>query len=111
MSNHKKNPGKSAGKSLDKSDETLLDEPFERNEAVLDEIDFETMGLSEIVYVKPVTSEQVKAFDADTFGNIPDGLQLFAVHTADGIPVALLDDRDTAFAAASQYEMRAVSVH
>lgn len=94
-----------------KSDETLLDELFEIDEAVLDDIDFETMGLSEIVYVKPVTSEEVKAFDSDAFGSIPDGLKLFAVHTANGIPVALLDDRDTAFAAARQYEMRAVSVH
>ncbi len=73
--------------------------------------DLAMMGISEIVYVKSVTSEEVKAFDADAFGNIPDGMQLFAVHTADGIPVALLDDRDTAFAAAGQYEMRAVSVH
>lgn len=94
-----------------KSDETLLDELFEMDETVLEEIDFETMGLSEIVYVKPVTSEEVKAFDSDAFGNIPDGMKLFAVHTADGVPVALLDDRETAFAAASQYEMRAVSVH
>lgn len=74
-------------------------------------IDLEALGLTEIVYVKPVTSEEVKAFDSDAFGNIPDGMQLFAVHTADGAPVALLDDRDTAFAAASQYEMQAVSVH
>lgn len=94
-----------------KSDETLLDELFEMDEAVLDEFDFENMGLSEIVYIKPVTSEEVKAFAPDAFGNIPDGVTLFAVHTANGIPVALLDDRDTAFAAARQYEMRAVSVH
>ena len=94
-----------------KSDKTLLNELFEMDEAALDELEFENMGLSEIVYIKPVTSEEVKAFAPDAFGNIPDGMKLFAVHTADGVPVALLDDRDTAFAAASQYEMRAVSVH
>lgn len=75
------------------------------------EHDLETMGMSEIVYVKEVTSEEVKAFDAEAFGNLPDGLKLFSVHTANGVPVALLDDRETAFAAARQYEMRALSVH
>ena len=69
------------------------------------------LGKNEFVYVKPVLSDDVKAFDADAFGEIPDGLQLYAVHLADGVPVALLDDRDTAFAAAKQYEMQAVSVH
>lgn len=96
---------------IKKSDKNLLEDLFETDETLVSEIDLETMGLSEVVYIKPVTSEEVKAFDSDTFGNIPDGMKLFAVHTADGVPVALLDDRDTAFAAASQYEMLAVSVH
>lgn len=77
----------------------------------IETLDLADMGISEIVYVRGVTSEEVKAYDSETFGNLPDGLQLYSVHTADGAPVALLDDRETAFAAASQYEMKAVSVH
>ena len=96
---------------IKKPDNSLLEDLFETDEARVSEIDLETMGLSEIVYIKPVTSEEVKAFDSDAFGNIPDGMKLFAVHTANGVPVALLDDRETAFAAAKQYEMQAVSVH
>ena len=92
-------------------DREQFEELLEREGKKAGSVDLQMMGISEIVYVKAVTSEEVKAFDADAFGNIPDGMQLFAVHTADGVPVALLDDRDTAFAAASQYEMRAVSVH
>jgi hypothetical protein len=75
------------------------------------EINLVEMGMKDFVYIKSVTSEEVKAFDSETFGDLPDGLQLFSVHTANGVPVALLDDRDTAFAAARQYEMIAVSVH
>ena len=90
---------------------TRLEDLPEYDGVPVSEIDLATMDLSEIVYVKSVTSEQMKAIDGEAFGGIPDGLQLFAVHTADGVPVALLDDRDTAFAAARQYEMRAVSVH
>lgn len=94
-----------------KTDRKEFEEFLEREGKKAGSVDLAMMGISEIVYVKSVTSEEVKAFDADAFGNIPDGMQLFAVHTADGVPVALLDSRDTAFAAASQYEMRAVSVH
>jgi hypothetical protein len=96
---------------IKKSDNSLLEDLIETDETLVREFDLETMGLSEIVYIKPVTSEEIKAFDFETFGDIPDGMKLFAVHTANGIPVALLDDRDTAFAAAKQYEMQAVSVH
>lgn len=88
-----------------------FEELLEREARKPGRAELEMMGISEIVYVKPVTSEEVKAFDAEAFGSIPDGMKLFAVHTADGVPVALLDDRDTAFAAAGQYDMRAVSVH
>ncbi|TNE59639.1 MAG: DUF1150 domain-containing protein [Alphaproteobacteria bacterium] len=69
------------------------------------------LGMSEIVYVKPVMSDDVKAADREAFGELPNGLLMFSVHTADGTPVALLDDRDTAFAAARQYSMQPVSVH
>lgn len=69
------------------------------------------LGMSEIVYVKPVMSEDVNAAEIEGVEELPDGLLLFAVHTADGTPVALLDDRDTAFAAARQYSMEPVSVH
>lgn len=94
------------------TDRSVWTKTFPREgSARISKVDLAMMGLSEIVYVKPVTSEEVKAFDAETFGSIPDGLQLFAVHSANGIPFALLDDRDTAFAAARQYDMHAVSVH
>lgn len=88
--------------------ENIKDTIMNQNES---EIDLAEMGMKEFVYIKSVTSEEVKAFDKEAFGDLPDGLQLFSVHTANGVPVALLDDRDTAFAAARQYEMVAVSVH
>ncbi len=42
-------------------------------------------------------------FDADAI--------LYSVHAADGERIALVGDRDIAFAAARQYEMNPVSVH
>jgi len=69
------------------------------------------LGLSDIVYVKSVTSDEVKAAEVEGTEGLPDGIMLYAVHTADGTPVALLNDRDTAFAAARQYSMEPMSVH
>lgn len=77
----------------------------------MSEDDLSALGMSEMVYVKQVTSEEVKASEIEGFENLPDGIFLYSVHTADGTPVALLDDRDTAFAAARQYSMEPLSVH
>jgi hypothetical protein len=73
--------------------------------------DLTALGISDVVYVKPVMSDDVKAADLEGVEGIPDGILLYSVHTADGTPVALLDDRDTAFAAARQYSMEPLSVH
>lgn len=54
------------------------------------------LGDGSLVYVKPVHVE---------------GKDVVAVHGADGALLALLADRDQAFAAARQYEMMPLSVH
>lgn len=55
-----------------------------------------SLGGGVLVYVKPVTVE---------------GKDVVAVHGADGALLALLENREMAFAAAVQYEMQPVSVH
>ncbi len=59
-------------------------------------IEFAELGLDDIAFIK-VT--QV------------DGAPAYAIHTADGNPVAVLDDRDTAFATVIQNDLQPVSVH
>jgi hypothetical protein len=54
------------------------------------------LGLQQIAYVKPV---------------IANGTQCFAIHAADGTPMALADDRDVAIAAIVQHEMVPAQVH
>ncbi|HZT51633.1 MAG TPA: DUF1150 family protein [Stellaceae bacterium] len=58
--------------------------------------EFAHFGLSDIAYVKRV---------------IIDDESVFAVHAADGTPMAVLRDRETAVAALLQHELEAVSVH
>jgi hypothetical protein len=54
------------------------------------------LGMSHIAYVKPV---------------VVNGTMGFAIHAADGTPMALADDRATAMAAIVQHEMLPLSVH
>jgi len=54
------------------------------------------LGVSHIAYVKPV---------------IVNGTTGFAIHAADGTPMALAGDRATAMAAIMQHEMLPLAVH
>lgn len=54
------------------------------------------LGVSQLAYVKPV---------------VVNGSAGFAIHAADGTPMALAVDRATAMAAIVQHEMMPLSVH
>jgi hypothetical protein len=54
------------------------------------------LGVSQIAYVKPV---------------IMNGAKAFAIHAADGTPMAVAGDRDVAIAAVHQHEMLVSLVH
>ncbi len=68
------------------------------------------LGDGRLAYVKAIRSEDV----ADMFPQAPKiapGLQLFALHAADGTPIMLTDTREAALANAWSQELEAVSVH
>lgn len=68
------------------------------------------LGGGKIAYVKAVRSEQVRAM----FPQAPElepGMQLFALHAADGTPILLTDSREAAIANAMTHELETVSVH
>jgi len=68
------------------------------------------LGGGRIAYVKAIRSEDV----AKMFPQAPKiapGLQLFALHAADGTPIMLTDSREAAVANAWSQELEAVSVH
>jgi hypothetical protein len=54
------------------------------------------LGVSHIAYVKPV---------------MLNGVRGFAIHAADGTPMAVAGDRDVAIAAVMQHDMLPLSVH
>ena len=52
--------------------------------------------LNQVAYIKPVEE---------------NGQQAFAVYAADGTQLAIISDRDTAFAAVRSHDLEPVSVH
>lgn len=76
--------------------------------------DLKGLGAPDLVYVREirasdvladVVAEQAKGLTIDP------GATLFAVHAADGERLAVMLDRETAFAAAVAHELEPVSVH
>ena len=54
------------------------------------------LGVAQLAYVKPVTV---------------NGARVFAIHAADGTPMAVTEDRELALAAIVQHEMLPSLVH
>ena len=69
--------------------ETKLLEGFSRD-------DWAAFAVDDLAYVKPV---------------IEEGVSAFAIHAADGTQLAVLAERDVAFAAVRQHGLEPVSVH
>lgn len=74
--------------------------------------DFAGLGAPDLVYVREIKAadlleEAVEIKDVD----LNPGQSLYAVHGADGERLAVMIDRDTAFAAAVAHELEPVSVH
>lgn len=71
---------------------------------------FAVLGGGELAYVKSVRSEDVKTMFPQA-PTLAPGLQLFALHAADGTPIMLTDSRESAIASAREQELDTVSVH
>lgn len=76
--------------------------------------DFAGLGAPDLVYVREISAADLLA---DARVNVLDDVTidpestLYAVHGADGERLAVMMDRETAFAAAVAHELEPVSVH
>lgn len=97
-----------------KNFETAFDDQVENDTAVSVE-DLAEMGGRKLVYVRAVYASDIMDDLLDENGelefDIEDSDVLYSVHSGDGERLALVGDRDIAFAAARQHEMNPVSVH
>lgn len=75
---------------------------------------FAELGAPSLVYVREVSAAEVLAntpVDAIKGFELDPEQTLYAVHGADGARLAVLSDRDSAYAAAIAHELTPVSVH
>jgi hypothetical protein len=76
--------------------------------------DFADLGAPDLVYVREIRAADILADApvADVQGlSIDPDATLYAVHGADGERLAVMMDRETAFATAVAHELEPVSVH
>ncbi len=63
---------------------------------IMSDQDLAVLGLQDLAYIKRV---------------IVDGENAYSIHAADGTAIAVMADREVAFATVRQHELEAVSVH
>lgn len=68
------------------------------------------LGGGKIAYIKVLSAEQAKRMFPAVEG-IPSGIDLYALHAADGTPLALTDSRQAALGHAMGDELEIASVH
>lgn len=81
---------------------------------LLNEAAFAALGGPDLVYVREISAAELLAttpVEAVEGIEITADQTLFAVHGADGARLAVVTDRDTAYAAALAHELTPVSVH
>nr|TFG52721.1 MAG: DUF1150 family protein [Hyphomicrobiales bacterium] len=79
----------------------------------------ETMGFdtknfegSRLAYIKPIGVGEARALGAIPSDIVlPEGVQLYAIHAADGSPVAIMDTWAAAYGTALQHNLTPLSVH
>lgn len=93
-------------------DYILEDDPLRKS---LSRRELAELGGRKLVYIRAVIArdvmEDLRDEDGDINFDVRDEDVLYSVHSAEGERIALVGDRDLAFAAARQYEMNPVSVH
>ncbi len=77
---------------------------------VMSEIELARLGGGQVAYIKTMSSDEaLKMFPA--IEDLPRGINLFALHAADGTPIALTDTRQAALSHAMDGELEIASVH
>ncbi|MGD9869384.1 MAG: DUF1150 family protein [Hyphomicrobiales bacterium] len=71
---------------------------------------FARLGGGHVAYIRPMTAD-VAARLFPALRGIPEGIDLYALVGADGVPLTLTDSRDAALANALQHDLEPVSLH
>lgn len=82
----------------------------EQHDTAMSAQEFAFLGGGEIAYIKAVKAREMKKLFPQ-LEDVPEGVDLYALHAADGTPIALSDSHPGALANAREQELRVVSLH
>lgn len=77
---------------------------------IISEIDLARLGDGVVAYIRTMSSEEAKE-RFPSIDNLPRGLTLYALHAADGTPIALTDTRQAAMSHALGDDLEIATVH
>ena len=97
--------------SADQNNENLTFDLFGAiGEPMMSDEEFADLGSGQWAYIKPLTSEEAQiAFPS--VEDLPEGVDLFVLLAADGTPIVLTDDEDTAISHAMGDELELAPLH
>jgi len=65
-----------------------------------------------LAYIKPIGADEARSLGMVPSDIVlPDGIKLYAIHSADGTPLAIMDTWASAYGAAVQNNLTPLSVH
>jgi hypothetical protein len=94
------------------NEENNKTKPNEKNpeRAIMNVRDFAQLGDGQVAYIRRLNGgEAIRLFPTVT--GIPEDIDLYALVSADGTPLTLRDNRNSAIADAIENDLEAVSVH
>lgn len=77
---------------------------------LITELELARLGDGQVAYIKSMTSAEARRMFPSIKG-LPRGIDLYALHAADGTPIALTDSRQAAVGHALDGELEIASVH
>lgn len=78
--------------------------------SVMSQIELAHLGDGQVAYIKVLTSDEAQRLYPAVEG-LPGGIDLYALHAADGTPIALTDSRQAALGHARGDKLEVASVH
>ena len=77
---------------------------------IMSDVELANLGDGEVAYIKVLSSAQAKRL-FPTVEGLPNNINLFSLHGADGTPIALTDTMHAAMGHAIEDELAIASVH
>jgi hypothetical protein len=77
---------------------------------VMTEVELARLGGGQVAYIKTLSSDDAKKMFPMIEG-LPQGINLYSLHAADGTPIALTDTLQAAIGHAEEGELAIASVH